>query len=38
MTIENLMSKTDLNFEVHFRVNTAIGAIVTKWDLILTGK
>ena len=38
MTIEYLMSRTDLNFKVHFRVNSAIGAIVTKWDMILTGK
>ena len=27
----------DLNFEVDFRVNGAIGVIVTKWDPILFG-
>ena len=27
----------DLNFEVDFGVNGAIGMIVTKWDLILFG-
>ena len=27
----------DLNFEVDFEVNDAIGTIVTKWDLILFG-
>ena len=29
--------RADLNFEVDFGVNDAIGAIVTKWDLILFG-
>ena len=29
--------RADLNFEVDFGVNSAIGAIVTKWDLILFG-
>ena len=33
MTIECLKCKADLNFEVDFEVNGAIGAIVTKWDL-----
>ena len=28
----------DLNFEADFGVNGAIGAIVTKWDLILFGQ
>ena len=30
-----LMCRTDLNFEVDFGVNGAIGTIVTKWDLIV---
>ena len=34
MTIEYLMCRADLNFEVDFVVNGAIGTIVTKWDLI----
>ena len=34
MTIEYLKCKADLNFEVDFEVNSAIGTIVTKWDLI----
>ena len=34
MTIEYLKCRVDLNFEVDFGVNGAIGAIVTKWDLI----
>ena len=29
--------KADCNFEVDFGANGAIGAIVTKWDLILFG-
>ena len=35
MTIEYLKCRADLNFEVDFEVNSAIGTIVTKWDLIL---
>ena len=35
MTIEYLMCRADINFEVDFGVNGAIGTIVTKWDLIL---
>ena len=34
MTIEYLKCRADLNFEVDFGVNGAIGAIVTKWDPI----
>ena len=37
MTIEYLKCRADLKFEVDFRVNGAIDAIVTKWDLILFG-
>ena len=37
MTIEYLMCRADLNFEVDFGVNGAIGTIVTKWDLIAFG-
>ena len=37
MTIKYRKCKADLNFEVKFGVNGAIGAIVTKWDLILFG-
>ena len=37
MTIEYLKCRADLNFEVDFRVNSAIGAIMTKWGLILFG-
>ena len=37
MTIEYLMCRADLNFEVDFGVNGAIGMIVTKWDLIVFG-
>ena len=37
MTIEYLKCRADFNFEVDFGVNGAIGAIVTKWDLILFG-
>ena len=33
VTIEYLTCRADLNFEVDFGVNGAIGAIVTKWDL-----
>ena len=35
MTIEYLMCRADLNFEVDFGVNGDIGTIVTKWDLIV---
>ena len=35
MTVEYLMCRADLNFEVDFGVNGAIGTIVTKWDLIV---
>ena len=38
MTIEYLKCRADLNFEVDFGVNGSIGAIVTKWDLIIFGK
>ena len=38
MTIEYLKCKADLNFEVDFGVNGAIGTTVTKWDLILFGQ
>ena len=37
MIIEYLMCRADLNFEVDFGVNDAIGTIMTKWDLILVG-
>ena len=37
MAIEYLMCIADLNFEVDFGVNDAIGKIVTKWDLIVLG-
>ena len=37
MTIEYLTCRADLNFEVDFRVNSAIGTIVIKSDLILFG-
>ena len=37
MTIEYLKCRADHNFKVDFGVNGAIGAIVTKWDLILVG-
>ena len=37
MTIEYLKCRADLNFEVDFGVNGAIGMIVTKWDLIVFG-
>ena len=40
MTIEYLKCRAPrvgLNFEVDFGVNGAIGAIVTKWDVILFG-
>ena len=37
MTIEYLKCRADLNFQVDFEVNVAIGAIVTKWVLILFG-
>ena len=38
MTIEYLRCRADLNFEVAFGVNSEIGRIVTKWNLILFGK
>ena len=38
MTFEYLMCRADLNFEVDFGVNGAIGTIVTKWDLIVFGE
>ena len=34
MTIEYLKCRADLDFEVNFGLNGAIGTIVTKWDLI----
>ena len=37
MTIKYLKCRTDLNFEVDFGVNGAIGSIVTKLDIILFG-
>ena len=37
MTIEYLKFTADLNFEVDFGVNGAIGTILTEWDLILFG-
>ena len=36
-TIEYLKCRADLNFEVDFGVNGAIGTIVIRWDLILFG-
>ena len=38
MTIEYLVCRADLNFEVDFGANGAIGTIVTKWDLIVIGE
>ena len=35
MTIEHLKCRADLNFEVYFRVNSAIYAIPIQWDLML---
>ena len=35
MTIEYLMCRADLNFEVDFGVD--FGTIVTEWDLIVFG-
>ena len=35
--IEYLTCRSNPNFEVDFRVNGAIGTIVTKWDIILFG-
>ena len=35
--IQYLTCRADLNFEVDFGVNGAIGTIVTKWDLIVFG-
>ena len=37
ITIEYLKYRADLNFEVDFGVNGAIGTMVTKWDLNLFG-
>ena len=37
MTIEYLECRADLNVEVDFGVNDAIGTILTKWDHILLG-
>ena len=37
MTIEYLKCRADLNFEVDFGVNGAIGATVAKWDHKLFG-
>ena len=37
MTTEYLMCRADLNVEVVFAVNGAIGTILTKWDLIVFG-
>ena len=37
MIMEYLICRADLNFEVDFGVNGAIGTIVTKWDLIVFG-
>ena len=37
MTIEYLMCRADLKFEVDFGVNGAIGTIVIKWDLNVFG-
>ena len=37
MTFEYLMCRADLNFEVDFGVNVAIGGVVTKWDLFVLG-
>ena len=37
MSIEYLKCGADLNFEVDFGVNGSIGAIVTKWNLIVFG-
>ena len=37
MTIEYLTYRGDLNLEVDFGVNGAIGTIVTKWDIIVFG-
>ena len=38
ITIKYLKYRTDLNFEVNFRVNGVIGTIVTKRVLYLFGK
>ena len=37
MTIEYLMCRADLNFEVDFGVNCAIGTTMTMCDLIVFG-
>ena len=37
MIIELPKCRADLNFEVDFEVNGAIGTIVTKWDLNVYG-
>ena len=38
INIEYLKCRTDLNFEVDFRLSGVIGTVVTKWDLILLRK
>ena len=38
VTIKYIKCRADLNFEVDFRVNSAIGMIAIKCDLILFGK
>ena len=35
VTTEYLKCRADLNFEIDFGVSGVIGAMVTKWDLIL---
>ena len=37
MSIQYVKCKADLNFEVDFGVNDAIGTIATKWVLIFFG-
>ena len=34
MTVEYLKCRANINFQVEFGVNGAIGTIVTKWDLL----
>ena len=38
MIIAYLKCSADLNFEVDYGVNGAIGTIVTKWDIILVSE
>ena len=38
MAIKYLKCRADRNFKVDFRVNDAIEANATKWDLIVFGK